>query len=129
LKVKRIFELLRDIEKGRLICVKDIAKKLGIDSRTIQRYLNDIEKIFEVKRVLIRKGCYKFPTFKKLEFVDKDFEKIATIFSAFDKRIVKYFGVNKEILNKVVESDFLYVKHSPVEELMKVDLIKMQICN
>jgi predicted DNA-binding transcriptional regulator YafY len=126
MKLNRIFGIIKEIEKGKIICVSDFAKKFGVDNRTVQRDLKDIEEIFGIKRILIKKGCYSFPKIKKIDVIDKDFEKIANVFGALDKRVLKYFGVDERVLNRLIDMDFIYLKSSPVEELLNSELEKIK---
>ncbi|WP_456479565.1 helix-turn-helix transcriptional regulator [Nautilia sp.] len=125
MKTLRFLNLLENIAKGKQICIEKYAAELDVNKRTLQRYIKEIEEYFGVKKITVKRGCYVFVQLKNIKniLIEKedsaDFEKFSNILNALNPKFLKYLGIDKKILTKIVSDDLIYIKESPVEELMK----------
>ena len=129
-KVFNILRILRDLSKLNTICTRDYAEKLGVNVRTVQRYLEDISEFFDIELIQESRGCYKFINFERVREIllkqedYKDFEKFANIVSAFNPKLLKYFNVEEKLLKKIINNEIFYIKTSPFEEIMNFPLFQ-----
>jgi len=129
-KLFNILSIMKDLKNSKTICTNEYAKRFNVSVRTIQRYLEDISQFLQEEAIEIKRGCYKFLNFSKieehlLEPADReDFEKIAFFLNATDQKLLKYLGIDEKIIKKILKDDFLIIKSSPIEELMNFKLFK-----
>jgi predicted DNA-binding transcriptional regulator YafY len=127
-KVFNILQILHDLSKLNTICTKEYAKRLDVNVRTLQRYLEDISTFFQIELVQTKKGCYQFLNFERVKNIlinpkdYEDFEKFANIVAAFNPNLLKYFNVDEKIINKMLNNELFYIKASPFEEIMNFNL-------
>ncbi|GAB6044532.1 hypothetical protein JCM11957_01300 [Caminibacter profundus] len=124
MKSKRLLELLEDLRKGKIICIKKWANSKNISERTLQRYLEEIREFYDIEIKRIKKGCYQVPQFDEINnrLIKKeeleDFEKFANIVAALNPKFLKFLNIDERLLKKIARDKVFYLKESPVEDLM-----------
>ncbi len=125
-----ILKILEDLKKGRTICTVEYANYLGVDRRSVQRYIEEIENFYGVEFVKPKRGCYYLPHISKIKekIIDinesEDFEKFADILGVLDKEVLKFLGIEENIIKKIVDNDVFVIKENPVEKFLKFDIYK-----
>jgi len=127
MKSKRLLELIEELKKGRVICIKEWALSKNISQRSVQRYIEEIKEFYDVKFYSSKRGCYQILEIEKLEkkLINKndieDFEKFSNIIAALNPKFLRFLNIDEKLLKKLVDKNIFYVKESPVEDLINID--------
>ncbi len=133
MKIKKsiaILKILQDLKKGKTICTAEYANYLGVDRRSVQRYIEEIENFYGVEFIKPKRGCYYLPQISKIKenIIDikenEDFEKFADILGILNKEVLEFLGIEESIVKKIIDEDIFLVKENPVEKFLKLDIYK-----
>ena len=125
-----ILKILEDLKKGKTICTNEYAKYLGVNVRSIQRYLEEISQFYNVEFVKPKRGCYYLPQISNIKenIIDikesEDFEKFADILGILNKEVLEFLGIEKDIIKKIVDNDVFLIKENPVEKFLNTHIYK-----
>lgn len=49
-------EVALDLERGRTVCRREVAARFGVHQRTVERWLEDVERVLPLERVRLDSG-------------------------------------------------------------------------
>ncbi|MFP4486339.1 MAG: helix-turn-helix transcriptional regulator [Campylobacterales bacterium] len=127
-KSSHILTIIKELSSGKKICTKEFAEHLGVSSRSVDRYLNDISAFFgEGVVIKIKRGCYAslkedvLKSFLPLQAESKDeLEKIYDVINIVNPSFIDSLPeAYKNALKKLkTEIDSIYmIKENPFEEM------------
>jgi len=125
-----ILKILEDLKKGKIICTQEYANYLGVDKRSVQRYLEEISNFYDIELIKPKRGCYSVPQISKIKekIIDakesEDFEKFADILALLNKEVLEFLEIDKTVIKKIVSEDIFKIKGSPVETFINIDMYK-----
>jgi predicted DNA-binding transcriptional regulator YafY len=129
-KIINLLTLLQDVSNGKIICIKEYAKRLGVAERTVQRYKKEIEEFFNEKMIMVKRGCYAFANISKVKNLlinpedIKTFEKFAALLAHLKPEMFKFLNIDEKIVKKIVPKDVIYIKDPVIEEFMNNDFFR-----
>ena len=133
MKIKKsiaILKILEDLKKGKIICTQQYANYLGVDIRSVQRYLEEISNFYDIEFIKPQRGCYSFPQISKIKekIIDakesEDFEKFTDILALLNKEVLDFLDIDKNVIKKIISEDIFKIKENPVEKFLNIDIYK-----
>ena len=131
MKTTNILKFLSYITQYKKYCTKELSEILQIDTRTLQRYKNEIEEFFDIEFKATLKGCYSIADTSKLKQILIDpknideFEHIADLLMLTNKSLLNTLQIEKNIIKKTLSyEDIFLLKETPFEDFKNYTLIK-----
>ena len=133
-KTDKFLDFLDFLAKNGKFCINELSYKLGVSTKTVQRYKKDLENRLGIKFESHQKGCYTIINPQKIKdilFNPDDMYMVQRLVEI----VVLLEGKNLEILDldpdivKSFKNDIYHLKEYPFEELKNrnLDTIKKAI--
>lgn len=132
-KSTHILTIIKELSSGKELCTKEMALRLGVSSRSIDRYLGDIDGFFgEGSITKVGRGCYAalkeevFKSFLPLEGESREeIERIYDVINIVNPNFIEHLPLgHKKALKKLrgeIESLYM-IRDNPFEELFDTEV-------
>lgn len=118
-KSNKLYFIIRELAEGKKVCTKELAQKLGTTLRSVNRYLKEIEEIFQIKLEKEGKGCYYLLAERYLGIIqsrEEGFFKLLQLIGVLDPKLLKELGLPSKLIKRVLKEEIIVVE-PPLEEL------------
>jgi len=132
-KSTHILTIIKELSEGREVCTKEMAARLDVSARSVDRYIGDIEEFFgEGSLVKVGRGCYAalkeevFRSFLPLEGEGREeIERIYDVINIVNPNFIEHLPLgHKKALKKLrseIEGVYM-IRDNPFEELFETEV-------
>lgn len=122
---KRVFEILKQFNEGKTVCLEAFSSQYGVSTRSIRRDIELIKEVYGDMLVSPRKGCYQAVGYAVLQDVLGSTELYllkSLLQLSHETKLSFSKGLNAQLQQSLVreEKDSPYFfKHKPYEEILQ----------